>query len=146
MTREFPEEIAEVLDRYHVLSLATAADGKPWSASVFYMFDRSRLRLVFLTSLETRHGIMLESAPDMAGTIAAQPTDISLICGLQFEGTARRLSDKAADEALAAYLDRFPKARGMPAPVWAIELRYVKLTDNRRGFGHKTIWDRNAVA
>jgi uncharacterized protein YhbP (UPF0306 family) len=141
--RDIPQEIADALAEHHVLSMALNGNGGPWAASVFYLFDKAQLRLIFLTSFETRHGAMLVAAPEMAGTIAAQPLDIGLIYGLQFTGNAQPLTGTAADEAMAAYIAQFPQAHGMSAPVWAITPTHIKLTDNRRGFGRKTTWDRN---
>jgi len=40
------------------------------------------------------------------------------------------------------YNRRFPVARMMPAPVWAIRLDELKFTDNTLGFGKKFIWHR----
>ena len=44
-----------------------------------------------------------------------------------------------------AYMLRFPYAAAMDLEMWAIAPDYLKLTDNRLGFGKKMIWeaDRN---
>ena len=36
---------------------------------------------------------------------------------------------------------RFPYAAAMDLEMWAIAPDYLKLTDNRLGFGKKTIWE-----
>lgn len=138
-----PPPLIDFLHSHSVLSMATSYDGIPWSASAFYAFDEEATRLLMLSSLETRHGEMLSINPYMAGTITDQFSDIHQIHGLQYTGMARLLAVPAdAAPALDLYYRRFPQAYGMTAPVWEIQLLHLKFTDNRVGFGSKTLWSR----
>lgn len=140
-----PPLLADFLHSHSVLSLATCYDDIPWSASAFYAFDEDEARLLFLSSMDTRHGEMLSINPYVAGTITDQFTDIQQIHGLQYSGTAKRL-DKPSDiaPALDLYYKRFPQAHGITAPAWEIQLMHLKFTDNRVGFGTKTLWSMNS--
>ncbi|RLK56414.1 hypothetical protein BCL79_0801 [Stenotrophomonas rhizophila] len=139
-----PALLAAFLHSHSVLSLATSYDDIPWSASAFYAFDDEQTRLLLLSSLDTRHGEMLSINPQVAGTITDQFSDIQQIHGLQYTGTARHLdSPSEAAPALDLYYRRFPQAYGMTAPVWEIRLLHLKFTDNRVGFGSKTLWSRH---
>lgn len=139
-----PEVIGIFLQQHQVLSMAVCNNDIPWSASAFFAYDDARQRLLFLSSLQTRHGELLSVNPKVAGTIAAQFVDIDQIHGLQFFGNAQMLHDPLQTElALQLYYQRFPQARGINAPIWEISLLQLKLTDNRLGFGTKIHWCRN---
>ncbi|MDD5509104.1 MAG: hypothetical protein PHD25_12400, partial [Bacteroidales bacterium] len=45
-------------------------------------------------------------------------------------------------ESRVAYLKRFPYAIATKLDLWVLELEYVKMTDNRLGFGKKIEWRR----
>lgn len=138
-----PAALAEFLHRHSVLSLAVSRDDLPWSANAFYAFDQEQCRLILLSSLDTRHGAMLSHNPQVAGSISDQFSDITQIHGLQYSGSASRLTAPAETAAaLALYHRRYPQARGMVAPVWEIRLQHLKFTDNRAVFGAKTLWSR----
>jgi len=46
-----------------------------------------------------------------------------------------------AEKAKVAYLKRFPVAILMKTNLWVVKVRYIKMTDNRLGFGKKLIWE-----
>lgn len=141
--KSLPEPIGDFLHEHHVVSLAACRDDVPWAASVFYAFDAVAVRLLFLSELHTRHGALLRANGRVAGTVAGQPMAIAEIRGVQFEGTAQVLDDETQRlPALDLYHARFPHARGIAAPLWAVRLRQLKLTDNRLGFGSKLQWER----
>lgn len=138
-----PESIRTFLQEHQVISLALCQDNRPWAASAFFAYDENAQRLLFLSATDTRHGAMLVRDPHVAGTIAGQFTDITQIHGLQYEGLCVQLQGEEAQQALEIYYQRYPQARGMSAPVWEIQPTYLKLTDNRLGFGTKILWDRH---
>ncbi len=39
-----------------------------------------------------------------------------------------------------AYLKRFPLAVLMDTHLWVVKLTFIKMTDNRLGFGKKIVW------
>ena len=78
--------------------------------------------------------------PSVAGTIALETWRVGRIRGIQFTGT---VTEPAGDDLIRArkiYLRRFPYAALAEVHLWVIGLDYIKLTDNRLGFGKKIIW------
>jgi uncharacterized protein YhbP (UPF0306 family) len=138
-----PVPLAEFLHQHSVLSLAVSRDDLPWSANILYAFDQQQCRLLFMSSLDTRHGAILAHNAQVAGSISEQFSDLTQIHGLQYNGIASLVAQPAeAAAALDLYYRRFPQAQGMVAPVWQIRLQHLKFTDNRAVFGAKTLWSR----
>jgi len=45
-------------------------------------------------------------------------------------------------KARKAYIKKFPFAIAAKLDLWVLQLEYVKMTDNRLGFGRKIVWRR----
>jgi len=138
-----PDAILDLLADHHVLTLSVQDAQGPWACNAFFIYDPREVALVFLGSLDTRHAQAMLADARVAGCVAGQPRDISQILGLQFAGRARLVEEE--DEkarVLALYHQRFPETRHVSAPVWAVSLDTMKLTDNRVKFGTKTHWRR----
>ena len=134
--------ITRFLRKHHVLTIATCVNGEPWCANCFYVFLPGRNAIVFTTNHDTRHGreFLLNSL--VAGSVVLETKIIGKIRGIQFQG---RISEPVGDllaEAEKAYLKRFPVAMLMETNLWIVELTYIKMTDNRLGFGKKLIWKK----
>lgn len=136
------KHILKFLTKNHVLALCAAADGEMWSANCFYVTDAETLSLYFMTELKTLHGTLMAKSPQVVGTIAPQPKTIALIKGIQYRGEATILSGEEESHARRLYCKHFPVAIAMKAPVWALKLNSIKMTDNALGFGKKLLWDR----
>ena len=84
---------------------------------------------------------------------------IGMIRGIQFTGRALSLVSTSipgkaigpliqergpvmASEARTAYLKRFPFALAVKLDLWVLYIDYLKMTDNRFGFGKKLTWQR----
>jgi uncharacterized protein YhbP (UPF0306 family) len=77
-------------------------------------------------------------------TIALETRIVGKIRGIQFTAVIRPLEGEELRRARRAYLRRFPVARLMPdLHLWAIDPNYIKMTDNRLGFGKKLTWNRS---
>jgi uncharacterized protein YhbP (UPF0306 family) len=50
--------------------------------------------------------------------------------------------EPGGEAARTAYLLRFPFALAAKLDLWILEIDYVKMTDNRLGFGKKLEWRR----
>lgn len=136
------DRIVDYFGANHVLSLATCRDGAPWAANCFYAFDETAMTLLVLSEAATRHAEEMAHNSRIAGTVSSQEANVARLRGLQFEGHARRLAGDAAKIGRAVYVARFPIARLASAPLWAVELDRIKLTDNTLGFGRKINWQR----
>jgi hypothetical protein len=65
---------------------------------------------------------------------------VGRIRGAQFTGTITEPEGDELARARKIYLRRFPYAALADLHLWVIILDYIKLTDNRLGFGKKIIW------
>ena len=132
------EKIALFLSKHHLLSLATAAENRPQSASLFYAYDAEAAAFVVASEMKTEHIQNVLANNRVSGTVALETAEVGKIEGIQFKGTMQALSHKEG----VLYFERFPYARVMNPRLWRIELEQIKLTDNRLGFGKKLYWQR----
>lgn len=130
------------LTRQHVLTLCAGDAADLWCASCFYAFDAADMAFYLMTEAETRHGVLMQRFPRVAGTVAGQPKQVALLRGVQFSGEILSLSGEEEQAARRLYIRRFPVAKLMPAPIWRLSLHQLKMTDNRLGFGKKLYWSR----
>ena len=135
------KRIVDFIRKHHVLTLATSAEGLPWCAHCFYAYMKEENRLVFTSDDNTRHARDAEKNPEVAGGIVLETSVIGKIQGIQFRGIMRRPFKSEERSIQLAYLKRFPFAALMDTSLWVLELRYIKMTDNRLGFGKKLIWE-----
>ena len=140
----FPQSILDFLAAHNTLTLATAgADGGPHAAALFYAYTPD-LRLVFLSDPESKHGQHIGKGEVVAATIQADGQEWRRITGLQMHGFA-----EPADDAMrSVYLARFPFVSTASSLTRAMEKvqfyqitpTWIRLIDNRLGFGHKQEW------
>jgi hypothetical protein len=76
----------------------------------------------------------------VAGSVVLETNTVGKIQGIQFRGTIEIPQRELASKAKKAYLIRFPYAVLMKTTLWALHVNYIKMTDNRLGFGKKLIW------
>lgn len=134
--------IAEWLKKHHVLTYCVGAEGSLWCANAFYIFDEDDVAFYLLSDTTTRHGQVIGQQTWTAGTINNQPETITEIRGIQFRGEIRLLNEEEAVCSRMRYNTRFSIARTISAPMWAIRLDELKMTDNTLGFGKKIYWVR----
>ena len=130
------EKIETFLAQHHLLSLATAVENRPQSASLFYAYDKENLTFIVASDPKTEHikNVLKNSA--VSGTVALETDEVGKIQGLQFKGEMQE-----ADSSLAAiYFKAFPYAKVMQPKLWSIRVEQMKFTDNRLGFGKKLYW------
>jgi uncharacterized protein len=138
-----PEKrISDFIRKHHVVTLATTAEGIPWCAHCFYAYMKEENWLVFTSDDQTKHVRDVEINPEVAGGIVLETSVVSKVQGIQFRGIMRRPGEEEKRDVQLAYLARFPFAILMNASLWIVELRYIKMTDNRLGFGKKLIWEK----
>jgi len=136
------KRILKLIARHHILTLATSDDNRPYCCTCFYVYLRKKNLFVFTSEYNTHHIEQVLKQPFVAGTIALETRIIGKIRGLQFTGTMTELKDDDLQGARKAYLLKFPYT--MPflkdTPFWGITPDFIKMTDNRLGFGTKLIW------
>jgi uncharacterized protein YhbP (UPF0306 family) len=125
------------------MTVATVgADGRPWTAHVFYAWSGGQNLFVFTTDTITRHGSEMEANACVAAGVALETRTVGRVQGLQIEGRVRRAEGEELESARATYLRRFPYAVLAPLSLWILEPSLLKLTDNTLGFGKKLTWER----
>jgi uncharacterized protein YhbP (UPF0306 family) len=126
--------------KHHVLTIATSVGNEPWCANCFYVYLEEENSLVFTTGYETRHGQEFLKNSLVAGSVVLETMVIGRIRGIQFQGIISEPEGDLNAGVKSAYLKRFPVAALMDTRLWVVKLTYLKMTDNRLGFGKKLIW------
>jgi uncharacterized protein YhbP (UPF0306 family) len=135
--------IVDFIGEHHILTLAVARENVPYCATCFYAYLPAQNQFIFTSGHETRHirDVLEGGNPNVAGTIALETKIVGKIRGIQFTGLMQELEGDELKKARSAYLKRFPIARLMPdLNLWILSPDFIKMTDNRFGFGKKLIW------
>ncbi len=135
------KRIAEFIGAHHVLTLATCAGGTLHCCNLFYAYLPQRNAFAVTSSDKTLHAAHLRENPKVAASIVLETRTIGKVQGLQIRGTMTGPSEEEKSEIRKAYLTQFPYAAVMDLDLWVIRPDYMKLTDNRLGFGKKIIWE-----
>lgn len=130
-------KIEGFLDKHHVLSLATYADGELSSCSLFYAYDKTSTSFIVASSDDTTHIRHIIQNPSVSGTVVLETKTVGKIQGVQFRGEVSVLEDESLKK---LYFKTFPQAALMSPKLWVIKVNYFKMTDNTLGFGKKIIW------
>jgi len=139
-----PEKrIVDFIHEHHVLTLATSVDDNPWCANCFYVYLEDENCFVFTTDDDTKHAQDTEKNKNVAGSIVLETKTVGKIRGIQFRGIMEKPSGKLKTKSKKAYLKRFPYAALMKTSLWVVKLNYIKMTDNRLGFGKKLFWEES---
>jgi len=134
------KKIIEFINEHHVLTLAISNNNIPYCANCFYAFDEENKKLIFTSDSSTRHITDTIENNKVAGSIVLETKQIGKIQGIQFNGIIEEITDDYYKKANKFYLKRFPYAVLKTTSLWSVELKYIKMTDNRLGFGKKLIW------
>jgi len=136
------ERIVRFFRKHHVLTIATSFNNEPWCANCFYVYLEDENALVFTTDPETRHGKEFLKNRLIAGSVVLETPVIGRIRGIQFQGIVSEPEGETAEKSNRSYIKRFPVAMLMDTHLWIVELTYIKMTDNRLGFGKKLVWNK----
>jgi uncharacterized protein len=139
------ERIREFIQEHHVLTLAISYRNIPWCAHCFYAYLPESNLFVFTSDDDTRHiqEFLLSGSDLVTAGIALETKITGKIRGIQLSGPMRKLEGGELKTAKKAYLERFPIARLSKLELWGIDPGYIKMTDNRLGFGKKLIWKKS---
>ncbi|MDD2567745.1 MAG: pyridoxamine 5'-phosphate oxidase family protein [Thiovulaceae bacterium] len=135
------ERIEKFLQKHHVLTLATCAEGEVSACSLFYAYDATCQRFIVASADETTHIRHILQNPRVAGNIPLETKIVGKIQGVQFRG----LFAHAKEEARTIYFKRFPYALAMQPKLWEIKVDFFKMSDNTLGFGEKVIWQETSL-
>jgi len=136
-----PEKrIVKFIEKHHVLTLATSVNNQPWCANCFYAYLKERNAFVFTSDTDTKHIQDALQNSFVAGSVVLETTAVGKIRGIQFNGILFKPDKELLKKVKKAYMKRFPFAQLMKTTLWVLDLGYIKMTDNRLGFGKKVIW------
>lgn len=135
------KRITDFITQNKVFTMATSHENLPYCASCFYAYDDKKQLLIFSSENHTNHIKQALINNKVSGTINAEVTTIAKIKGIQFKGMFIDPSKEEQESLYSIYYKRFPFAKAKPAPIWAIALTWIKMTDNTLGFGKKLEWE-----
>ncbi len=137
-----PEKrVTDFINEHHVLTLATVVDNNPWCTNCFYVYLEEENCFVFTSDDATKHVKDVLVNKNVAASVVLETKTVGKIRGIQFRGTMERPDKDLEGKAKKAYLKRFPYAVLMKTSLWVLHLNYIKMTDNRLGFGKKLLWE-----
>jgi uncharacterized protein YhbP (UPF0306 family) len=139
------DPIRALLEETTTMVLATRMpDGTPRSTPLYFAPDKD-LRLIFLSDPDSAHSRNLAASQHASAAMYPEERDWRRLRGVQMTGHARVLDGSEAEAARHTYARRFPfvaeLATAMAASrIYAFTPSWVRLTDNRRGFGFQQEW------
>ena len=139
------KKITDFFAEHHVLTLSTANDNKPYSCNCFYAYLLDENLFVCTSDEKTKHVQDIRKNNYVSGSVVLETKTIGKIQGVQFNGFMSEPDKELLKKSKKAYLKLFPYAVLMKTKLWVIELTFIKMTDNRLGFGKKLIWEEKAV-
>ncbi len=136
-----PEKrIADFIKEHHVLTLATCDENQPWCTNCFYVYLEDENCFVYTSDDETRHVKEVLVNTKVAASVVVETNVVGKIRGIQLTGTMVRPGNELDSKVKNAYLKKFPFAMLMKTSLWVLKPDFIKMTDNRLGFGKKLIW------
>lgn len=139
------KKIVEFINKHHVLILATSNNNQPYCCNCFYTYLEDENVLIFTSDNETKHIQDVKEQNYVGGSIVLETNIIGKIQGIQFNGTISEPKNDLLKKAKKKFLKRFPYAALMDTTLWVVKLNFIKMTDNRLGFGKKLIWKDETV-
>ena len=104
MNKKIEQLVKEVLDKGHLMSLATADDGGVWVSDVIYVYDDD-FNIYWISDPDARHSQAILKNPRVAGTITVSGAGEDNL-GIQFEGIAEKIDGDRRDLASKHYAKR----------------------------------------
>jgi uncharacterized protein YhbP (UPF0306 family) len=147
-------ELRSLLEELLALTTMTLAtvgrDGEPHAAGVYFAADGS-LNLFYFSETSSQHSRDSEHEPRAAVAIHPEVPDWQQIHGLQLRGSIRIVKSKTEWQvAWHLYRDKFPFVIDLEEVIktnqmYAFKPAWIRLVDNRQGFGYKQEWEINTT-
>jgi len=129
------------------MTLATTGEECEAHAAAVYFAAGADLTLYFFSAAESQHSQDLVRRPQAAVAIYPEVSGWQAIRGLQLRGLVALVPPGTEWQiAWELYARKFPFVKGLKSIVannalYAFTPRWLRLVDNRRGFGFKQEWD-----
>lgn len=137
------QKFIDFINDHHVLSLSTVKNDQPYTSNCFYVYLPKQNMFVFTSDKETRHGSEMLANPKVGANIVLETKAVGKIQGLQMMGVSEPLKEEELKKGKLAYLKSYPYAILKLETMWGLKVNFLKLTDNRLGFGKKLIWEKD---
>ncbi len=134
------KKIINFIKKHHVLTLATAVNEIPYCSNCFYVYLEKENMFVFTSDDDTKHIKDVTLNNYVGGSVVLETSIVGKIQGIQFNGKMYKPESDLKKAATKKYMRKYPFAKLMGTTLWVLELDFIKLTDNRLGFGKKIIW------
>ncbi len=139
------KKIIRFIKQHHILTLATSNKNKPYCCTCFYAYLEEKNIFILTSDKDTKHASDIMEQDYIAGAIALETYIVGKIRGVQFTGKIKEAKGSELKDLRKAYLRKFPFAILKQTPLWSVEPDFIKMTDNRLGFGKKLVWKKNMV-
>ncbi len=136
------KKIINFIQKHHVLTLATSTDNIPWCANCFYVYSEEDNVFIFTSDHNTKHIKDVKENNAVAGSVVLETPAVGKIQGIQFTGKMYVPKNDLFKKANKLYLKKYPFAKLMNTQLWILSPNFIKLTDNRLGFGKKLTWNK----
>ena len=140
--RQPDKKITDFIKKHHVLTLAVSTENKPWCANCFYVYSEDENAFIFTSDESTKHIQDVKKNNTVAGSVVLETSIVGKIQGIQFTGKMFLPEGKLKQKVNKLYMKKYPFAKLMNTQLWVLNLDFIKLTDNRLGFGKKLIWEK----
>lgn len=135
MNNKLFQVVRSYLKANRLMTLGTSLENRPWSATVFFAFDKD-FNILFFSREDTRHCQNIKKNKYVSFAINQDWGKSGLIKGLQMTGIASRISKKQHAKFYSLYCARFPWAAEFPDHSLYIikptEIHYI----DQKFFGH----------
>ena len=138
------KKITDFITEHHVLTLSISNENKPYSCNCFYAYLPDENMFVCTSDEKTKHVQDMRKNNYVSGSVVLETKIIGKIQGIQFNGFIYEPKEELFKKSKKKYLKLFPYAVLMKTKLWVIELTFIKMTDNRLGFGKKLIWEKKS--
>ncbi|HEB8061979.1 TPA: hypothetical protein RZJ77_001219 [Campylobacter coli] len=127
------ERILDFIKNEQLLSWAMNDEKGIYIANAFYAFDEENLAFIIASHEGTKHIKLASKNPNIALNIAKE-SKIAFLKGIQ----AKAKFKSASKEQIKIYFLKFPFAKlDKSAKIYALELDWLKFTNNALGFSKK---------
>lgn len=139
------DELQEYLALSTLVLATSDEDGTPFAAPLYFAADEA-LTLFFFSSAGSQHGQNLAHRLQAAAAFYPASASWPEIRGVQMRGTAAVVAPGPAWKAAwTVYRTKFPFVEAMQKEIarnqlYAFRPWWIRLVDNRQGFGHKREW------
>ncbi len=142
MMKKPEQRILDFINEHHVLTLATSNDNIPYCANCFYAYLEDENAFVFTSDNDTKHIKDALEQKKVAGSVVLETKTVGKIQGIQFTGILEKTDKSLNNKFAKKYMKTYPYAVLMKTTLWVLHIDFIKMTDNRLGFGKKLIWEK----